>query len=96
MRQAWRLAVLVILAGAALGAALPACFKPDHPACAFSCIDPPHTCPAGYTCGADNLCHDPNNPGFCDLEMPDAAAPDEGGADAEPDSRPDASLDSRD
>ena len=24
---------------------VPACFKPDHPACAFSCIDPPHTCP---------------------------------------------------
>ena len=34
-------------AGAALGAVVPACFNPVHPACAFTCIDPPHTCPAG-------------------------------------------------
>lgn len=95
MRRAWRLAVLAVLASAALGAAVPACFNPVHPACAFTCFDPPHTCPAGYTCGADNLCHDPNNQGFCDIELPDAATEDEGGADAEPDSRPDVPPDSQ-
>jgi len=92
MRRQWRLAalaVLVAIAGA-LGVAVPACFNPDHPACAFTCIDPPHTCPAGYVCGADNLCHDPNNPGFCDIDtsmdagatdasVPDAAALESGG-----------------
>jgi hypothetical protein len=86
--QRWPLAaVAVFLAVAgALGAAMPACFKPDHPACAFTCIDPPHTCPAGFTCGADNLCHDPNNAGICDIDAPaDAAAADSGGADAGPD-----------
>jgi hypothetical protein len=81
----WRLAALAVLVAVAgaLGAALPACFKPDHPACAFTCIDPPHTCPPGFICGADNLCHDPNNSGICDIESPaDAAAPDAGGQDA--------------
>jgi hypothetical protein len=84
MRRQWRLAALAVFVAVAgaLGAAVPACFKPDHPACAFTCIDPPHTCPAGFTCGADNLCHDPNNPDICDIELPaDAAAPDAGGQD---------------
>lgn len=74
-------AAAAILAVAVLGAAVPACFKPDHPACAFSCADPPHTCPSGYTCGADNLCHDPLNTGFCLLEPVDAATPDAGAPD---------------
>jgi hypothetical protein len=74
-------AAAAILAAATLGAAVPACFKPDHPACAFSCADPPHTCPSGYTCGADNLCHDPLSTGFCLLEPLDAATPDAGAGD---------------
>ena len=100
MRLSWRLATLAIVAAATLGAAMPACFKPQHPACAFTCIDPPHTCPSGYTCGADNLCHDPNNPGFCDIVLGDAAASDADGVDAQPDLQadtagPDAAPDSR-
>ena len=79
MRRTLHIAAAAVLVVAALGAAVPACFKPDHPACAFSCADPPHTCPSGYTCGADNLCHDPNSTGFCVIELPDAANP---GADA--------------
>jgi hypothetical protein len=75
-------AAAAILTLATLGVAVPACFKPDHPACAFSCAEPPHTCPSGYTCGADNLCHDPLNSGFCLLEPFDAATPDAGVTDA--------------
>ncbi len=78
MRRAWLLAVVSVFVVGALGTAIPACFKPDHPACAFSCIDPPHTCPSGFTCGSDNLCHAPNDPGLCVIELPDAAAPDAG------------------
>lgn len=82
MRRILYVAATAIVALATLGAAVPACFKPDHPACAFSCADPPHTCPSGYTCGADNLCHDPLSTGFCLLEPADAATPDAGAADA--------------
>ncbi len=81
MRRGLLYAAATILAVATLGAAVPACFKPDHPACAFSCADPPHACPSGYTCGADNLCHDPLNTGFCLIEPADAATPDAGAAD---------------
>jgi hypothetical protein len=96
MRRAWRFAALAVLVAGALGASVAACFKPDHPACAFTCIDPPHSCPAGYTCGDDNLCHDPNNPGICDLAVPiDGAAPEAGALDAGPNPQPDASPDSR-
>jgi len=81
MRRTWtmQLAALAVFVAGALGAAVPGCFKPDHPPCAFTCIDPPHACPAGYTCGADNLCHDPNNPNFCDLSPAVDAAADSGG-----------------
>ncbi len=84
MRRALLAATLL---GVTLALAAPACFKPDHPACAFSCIDPPHTCPSGYACGADNLCHDPNNLGTCaivvtgDGAAPDTDSPNDGGAD---------------
>ena len=81
MRRALHIAAAAVLAVAALGAAVPACFKPDHPACAFSCAAPPRTCTSGYTCGADNLCHDPNSTGFCVIEVADAAPPDAGAAD---------------
>lgn len=87
MRRALHIAAVAVLAVAALGAAVPACFKPDHPACAFSCADAPHTCPSGYTCGADNLCHDPNSTGFCSIELVDAAIPDAGAADVGADGR---------
>jgi hypothetical protein len=70
---------LVALLAAALGLTAAACFEPDHPACAFSCADAPHTCPSGYTCGDDNLCHDPNSPGTCGIVAADGAAtPDTG------------------
>jgi hypothetical protein len=62
--------VLMRVAVAALLLALaPACFTPDQPPCAFSCATPPQTCPAGYTCGADLICHNDSNPGACDLSV---------------------------
>jgi hypothetical protein len=54
-------------AGAASG-----CFHPDKPACAFSCVEPPYTCPDGFTCGADGLCHDPASTGLCTIEPVEA------------------------
>lgn len=63
-----------------LAAAAPGCFNPDHPACAFSCLSPPHTCPSGFTCGADNLCHDPTSTAICAIVPTDAAPADATGA----------------
>ena len=37
----------------------PGCFSPLKPACAFSCVEVPHTCPTDYTCGGDGFCHAP-------------------------------------
>ena len=51
------------------------CFSPDKPACAFSCATPPHTCPAGWTCGTDDVCHNPDSTGLC-LIVIDAAQSD--------------------
>jgi hypothetical protein len=68
-----RRTLIVALFAAVSGLTVSACFTPDHPPCAFTCADPPHTCPSGYTCGADNLCHDPNNPGTCGIVLTDGA-----------------------
>jgi hypothetical protein len=57
-------------------AALPGCFHPDKPSCAFSCVEPPHTCPSGFTCGGDGLCHDPTSARVCTIEPIDAATVD--------------------
>ena len=70
-----------VLAAGLIGAAAPGCFEPDHPACAFSCAAPPHTCPSGFTCGADNLCHDPTSSAFCGFDLTDASVSD-GAADS--------------
>jgi hypothetical protein len=73
-RRFW-VGVAFALAAGGLGAAVgPGCFGPDRPACAFSCIDPPHTCPAGYVCGDDSLCRDPTSTALCRLEVADAGA----------------------
>jgi len=73
---------LVLLAAAAL-APLPACFHPDHPACAFSCVEPPQSCPPGFTCEADGLCHDRSNPGLCLIDpVVDASGDGDGAAEA--------------
>jgi len=59
------------LLGAATG-----CFSPLKPACAFSCAEPPHSCPTDYTCGNDGFCH---APGMADVAC---ESPDSGGVDA--------------
>ena len=56
-----------------LALALPGCFHPDKPACAFSCAVAPHTCPAGFVCGLDELCHDPRSTGVCAIQPLDDA-----------------------
>jgi len=74
---AW--ALLLALALAAAGAA---CFHQRQPACAFSCVEPPHLCPTGYTCGASRICiRDDADPALCTLRAPDAGATDDGSAD---------------
>jgi hypothetical protein len=73
---------LLFLVAAAL-APLPACFHPEQPACAFSCVEPPYSCPPGFTCEADGLCHDPNNPGLCALDPVLDAGQDTDGAGAD-------------
>jgi hypothetical protein len=66
---------LALLAFAAVAAsAAPGCFNPDQPPCAFTCAA--QSCPAGYTCGPDLICHNPDNPGECDISPPDASPPD--------------------
>ena len=57
-----------------VAAAAPGCFTPDKPSCAFSCLQPPHSCPSGFMCGADGLCHDPTSARVCTIELRDAAA----------------------
>ena len=95
MRPVW----LVALAVAALGAAasgVAGCFNPDKPACAFSCAEPPHTCPAGFVCGADSLCHDPTSTGTCRITFGDADTTDAGEDAAARDSAPDTANDATD
>ena len=72
MRPVW-LVALALGAWASVATGLAGCFHPDKPACAFSCADPPHTCPTGFVCGADNLCHDPTSSGSCRITLDDAA-----------------------
>jgi hypothetical protein len=60
----WVLALLLL---AASGAAVVACFSPRQPACAFSCSDPPHPCPSGYSCAEDGFCHRDDGTGVCTL-----------------------------
>ena len=79
MRPVW-LVALAVGAWASVAAGLTGCFHPDKPACAFSCADPPHTCPTGFVCGADNLCHDPTSSAACRITLDDAAT--DTGADA--------------
>jgi hypothetical protein len=76
MRPLWLVALAVAALGAAAGVG--GCFNPDKPACAFSCAEAPHTCPAGFVCGADNLCHDPTSTGACGITFGDAAITDAG------------------
>jgi hypothetical protein len=68
-------ATLLLIAAAAVG-----CFHPDKPSCAFSCVQPPHTCPSGFMCGDDGLCHDPTSARVCTIDPIDAAAHDAGDA----------------
>ena len=84
----------LVVAACLFGAGASGCFNPDRPACAFSCIEPPHTCPTGFTCGADNLCHDPTSTAFCGLDLADASTSD--GADAAQDEAQDQGRDGND
>jgi hypothetical protein len=72
MRRLWLFGLGLVALGAAGGAA--GCFSPDKPSCAFSCAEPPHTCPTGFVCGADNLCHDPTSAAACRITFSDAAS----------------------
>jgi hypothetical protein len=75
MRRRWSIPFLAFLLAGAVLTTLPACFHPAQPACAFSCVAPPHSCPTGYTCGSDDLCHNDKNPGLCDIgSAPDAGS----------------------
>jgi hypothetical protein len=62
---------------------MPACFSLNEPSCAFSCLEPPHLCPASYACGADFLCHRLGAMGACALTPPSDGAADAGTEDAE-------------
>ncbi|MSP61523.1 MAG: hypothetical protein EXR72_14525 [Myxococcales bacterium] len=56
-------------------AALPACFDPDQPPCAFTC-GIASKCPENYTCNkTDNYCHRNDFKGACPFPPPDAATP---------------------
>jgi hypothetical protein len=69
--------LIIILAALAIAAFVtPACFSPRQPACAFSCLKPPHTCPSDYLCGDDGFCHRAGVPpdGTCDQPEGDGAA----------------------
>ena len=72
VQQSWtsptRILALAALVIVPVLSTVPACFKPDRPACAFSCADPSRSCPPGFVCGDDNICHDPLSPGVCDLD----------------------------
>jgi hypothetical protein len=70
-------AISVALVAAAL-VVLPGCFKPDHPACAFSCLDVSRTCPPGYVCEPDGICHDQQSQDLCSIEPVTDAGTDEG------------------
>ena len=67
---------------AALVSLVPACFSPHAPSCAFTCVQEPHTCPSGFSCGADGICHNDNNSGECLFSSQDAGT-DGNGTDSE-------------
>ena len=78
-----RLVVLAALAlGGQVGAPL-ACFSLQQPPCAFTCVDPPHTCPENYTCGTDFLCHKKGSTVMCGLTPPDTGEMDAASNDAD-------------
>lgn len=76
----WRLRLPNWLVGAVMLAATAAttsCFDVKKPPCAFSCVQPPHHCPEGYTCGDDGLCYrEGADPAKCVLTPPGDAGSD--------------------
>jgi hypothetical protein len=62
------LAFMVALGGLC---ALPGCFEPDQPPCAYACGDN-GLCPTDYQCLPDGYCHLHGQPGSC--LYPDASA----------------------
>jgi hypothetical protein len=75
------LALAVVLCAAAWG--LPACFNPQQPGCAFSCASD-GVCPAGYSCGTDQLCRRTDGQGSCSVSHLDDASLDGQTSDAAP------------
>jgi hypothetical protein len=73
----WRLILMAVGSVAFASAAPLACFSLKQPPCAFTCVEPPHRCPASYTCGSDGLCHLEGATGICPFSPPD-----DGGRDA--------------
>jgi hypothetical protein len=80
MRPTWLAGLALTACAAVAGMLVTGCFNPQKPACAFSCAEPPHTCPSGYLCGADNLCHDPRNTQACGIVVLSDAGADTGDA----------------
>jgi hypothetical protein len=76
--------VLLAVALGLCAAALPACFSPQQPACAFSCARD-GLCPPGYVCGGDGLCHRADGVGHCLLTPADAG---DAGADGDASAAP--------
>ncbi len=59
----------VLIAAAALVAAASACYAPRLDPCSVRCSTT-RTCPYGWSCGADDFCHDED---FSSCRSPDAA-----------------------
>jgi hypothetical protein len=72
------------LGALAVASGVAGCFSPDQPACAFSCAEAPHTCPTGFMCGPDSLCHDLTSTTACRINLSDAAV--DAGSDVRSDS----------
>ena len=96
MRARSSFATLLAAAGMTLFAVVSVgCFSLREPPCAFSCAEPPHACPAQYTCLDDGLCHRAGSVAACGLTPPGDAAVDAGAdvAEASTDSSADVEVD---
>ncbi|HTB57201.1 MAG TPA: hypothetical protein VLC06_04980 [Polyangia bacterium] len=85
LRTVVRFGLLVLLVLAVTP--ISACFNPAQPGCAFSCAGD-GSCPSGYSCGNDLICHRDDGQGTCLIQTD--AATDMAGIDAKTDTMSDA------